>query len=184
MKIRYWLPALFVALVIHAFAVWLVSRMTIKERSGAGPVGTLIELGPSLSEPTPAPEPEPAPEALEGSSGAASNASDSAAVTPGDASSSVLDYRNLLRVSIAAHHRYPRRARRQRIEGRVGIEFSIDDSGKVLESSILSSSGHAILDDSGLQAIEDASPFPPPPSDVADRIFRLPLVFRLDQAAQ
>ena len=129
----------------------------------------------------PEPVPEPVPE---GSSGAASDISDSATVTPGDASLSVVDYRNLLRVSIAAHHRYPRRARRQRIEGRVGIEFLIDDSGKVLESRILSSSGHAILDDSGLQAIEDASPFPPPPSDVADRVFRLPLVFRLDQAAQ
>jgi protein TonB len=71
--------------------------------------------------------------------------------------------------------RYPPQA-----EGRFGVAmvaFTIDRNGRLLSARIIKGSGSAILDDEGLAILQRASPFPLPPTGVAeDRLsFVLPI---------
>jgi protein TonB len=62
--------------------------------------------------------------------------------------------------------RYPRQA-----EGRFGVAmvaFTIDRNGRLLSARIIKGSGSAILDDEALAILQRASPFPQPPTGVAD----------------
>jgi protein TonB len=62
--------------------------------------------------------------------------------------------------------RYPPQA-----EGRFGgvmVAFNIDRNGRLLNARIIKGSGSAILDDEALAILQRASPFPLPPTGVAD----------------
>jgi protein TonB len=61
--------------------------------------------------------------------------------------------------------KYPETAGRDGIQGDVIIRFSIINSGKVEDISILKSSGYPILDDTAKQALLAASPFNPLPGN-------------------
>jgi len=58
---------------------------------------------------------------------------------------------------------YPQEAQMEGQQGRLLILFSIDKSGKVVKISLLRSSGYPLLDNAAIEAIKDASPFPPLP---------------------
>jgi protein TonB len=62
-------------------------------------------------------------------------------------------------------------------KGTVAIAFAIDRMGKVGQTSVHSSSGHAELDKAALTAVAAAGPLPPPP-DGRDHSFVLPFHFR------
>ena len=66
---------------------------------------------------------------------------------------------------------YPSSAARAGIGGSLTLEFSVASNGQLLFVNLLDSSGHAILDQSAMQAIETAAPyFPFPPRMKAKRL--------------
>ncbi len=66
--------------------------------------------------------------------------------------------------SLLAHHRrYPREARLRGQQGRARLFFVIDRHGRVVESRIEQSSGHALLDREVLAMVKRAQPLPPIP---------------------
>lgn len=75
---------------------------------------------------------------------------------------------------------YPRSARRKGREGRVVVEATIDESGKVVVAKVDESSNWAELDAAALKAVKEAA-FTPAQAETGaiKSTVRLPLVFRL-----
>lgn len=76
------------------------------------------------------------------------------------------------------HKNYPRRAKRNKQQGVVSLEFTINNNGEVLSKSIKNSSGHPILDRAALKLLEAASPLPKFPDNMQQS--RLTLVVPID----
>lgn len=87
------------------------------------------------------------------------------------AQGSVRAYSLKLRRWIERHKRYPREARRKRLEGTVRLWIKIDRNGAVLASRITKGSGMAVLDSATAKLPRRASPFPPIPRDVGKSSF-------------
>ncbi len=81
-----------------------------------------------------------------------------------------------VRDRILGHLTYPVLAKRMRWQGTVVVAFSVLEDGAVEGIQIKRSSGHLVLDDNVMRAIETAQPFPPPPSRVA---FTMPITYTL-----
>src|SRR5690349_11672417 len=80
---------------------------------------------------------------------------------------------------IAKAVRYPKAACPDRLEGVAHVEFIVAGSGRILSRSIAKSSGHAILDQEALQAIDRVKAVPPLPPYMKGRqqSFTVPLRF-------
>ncbi len=72
---------------------------------------------------------------------------------------------------------YPYKARKMSMEGGVIISFIVCLNGSVKDIKISKSSGFSTLDDNAVQAVNKASPFPPPPVEV--RIV-IPITYKLN----
>ena len=79
------------------------------------------------------------------------------------------------------HKKYPHEARKNGAEGVANVAFTIDRSGKVIESKLIHSSGSDLLDKEAIEVLERASPFPTPPSDMPNITIKLslPIQFRI-----
>lgn len=88
-----------------------------------------------------------------------------AAAAPPSASAAVTDpgWRAALGSWLAAHKRYPEQARRRGDEGTVGVRFTVDAAGRVLEVAVTRSSGSTLLDDAAREMLagQRVPPFPP-----------------------
>lgn len=73
-------------------------------------------------------------------------------------------YHSRLRDWLARYQRYPEMAQRLRQQGRVEVALTLDTQGRLIDSRILASSGHALLDQEALSLLRRASPMPAPPS--------------------
>ena len=97
------------------------------------------------------------------------------------------DYQRRLYQAVASSSRYPAEARRQHLSGLTRVAFTLDRSGKVLESWIQDSSGSKLLDDAALDALERAQPLPAIPLGLPSRldfVIEIDLsIFRQDAAA-
>ncbi|MBU1170982.1 MAG: energy transducer TonB [Proteobacteria bacterium] len=78
------------------------------------------------------------------------------------------DYYDMVRMKIESAKQYPEKARGRMIEGRVTVRFTITPDGQVSSLAILKYSGHRSLDQAALKAVENASPFARPPSNLFD----------------
>jgi protein TonB len=89
------------------------------------------------------------------------------------------DYLALVRSRIERGKQYPRAARVKSIEGAVVVGFVITSNGAVRSAKVVKSSGSAILDQAGLKAIYQASPFPRPPvNEFGSEVpIELPIIF-------
>lgn len=75
-----------------------------------------------------------------------------------------IGYFTNLRKAIELVWSYPSEAVRRGLDGRVRIKFVIQENGKVSKVSVLESSGHHILDEAIVNAIQLAAPFSPLPT--------------------
>jgi protein TonB len=91
-------------------------------------------------------------------------------------------YLDKLQSWLASHKRYPKAARRLRIEGVAILHFTLARDGSVISHTIEKSSGSEILDREVEEMLERAAPLPaPPPTLRGDELdFRFPIRFRMD----
>jgi TonB family protein len=80
------------------------------------------------------------------------------------------------------HKRYHKVALQRELEGESLIHFSIAKDGSLLEHGVLKSSGEYLLDQSALQMLQDAAPFPAFPESLDKEMIQieLPVAYSLD----
>ena len=78
---------------------------------------------------------------------------------------------------IHKHLVYPAQAKKMGWEGKVITSFIISSAGCAKEVKISKSSGHEVLDESAIKAINNASPFPKPPVEAQ---IIIPIIYRLN----
>jgi periplasmic protein TonB len=76
------------------------------------------------------------------------------------------NYSALVSAWLEAHKRYPAYARERGEEGSVALRFRVDRSGRVLDHTVLSSSGYADLDE-GVDEMMRGAQLPPFPAGMA-----------------
>ncbi len=91
------------------------------------------------------------------------NAKREATVSLGTQSLKYASYMQHIKDAIQNVWIYPQEAQMEGEQGRLLILFSINKSGKVVKVSLLRSSGYPLLDNAAVEAVKDASPFPPLP---------------------
>ncbi len=74
-------------------------------------------------------------------------------------------WKGLLLRHLERHKRYPSEAQRSRHEGVSYVRFTMSRDGRILAARIERSSGHAALDQEGLELLQRAQPLPPLPHD-------------------
>jgi|GEM_PF-6754226 len=91
-------------------------------------------------------------------------------------------YLSQVKQRIQKEQRYPRAARRRRLQGSVEVSFQWSATGALLSQSIKSSSGQKVLDVAAMQMLKNASPLPPAPAGLhqQDFIASLPVNFLLN----
>ena len=108
-------------------------------------------------EPAPAPQPEAAPEIVQPSPPEVST-------TPLD-ETAMARYEQLLIAWLEKHKKYPRRAKRLRIEGEGSLRILIDRTGRTLQVALEERTGNRLLDKAALEMTRRADPFPPMPEN-------------------
>lgn len=90
-------------------------------------------------------------------------------------------YLMMVRSKIEQHKIYPRRASLRQVQGTVIIHFIITLEGIVKGVDVVQGSGFTVLDQAGLKAVKDASPFPRPPVEFFQTAvsIEVPIVFEL-----
>jgi protein TonB len=88
-------------------------------------------------------------------------------------------WRTALAAWLAQHRTYPDAARREGVEGRAVVRFTIDASGLVTEVALVSSSGSAVLDEAAEVLLRRAQLPPPPPPVPGHLSITLPLRYSL-----
>lgn len=87
---------------------------------------------------------------------------------------------------------YPQRARQMRQEGQPIVRIVLDTAGNLTQVAIESSSGITLLDETALDIVRRAIPFPAPPAEYAEvvrqrgdnrMVFRAPISFGMAKAS-
>lgn len=76
------------------------------------------------------------------------------------------EYLKTLNREINTHKHIPQRAFTRRAEGSVRLAIALDSNGKLLRVEVVEPSKHAMFNEQALEAVGNAQPFPPPPSDL------------------
>lgn len=108
-------------------------------------------------------------------------------VTQAKASPAILDavatarYEQLLVAWLEKHKKYPRRAKRLRIEGEGMLRILIDRTGQVRQVNLEQRTGNRLLDKAALEMAQRANPFPSmPENDPRGKLeFMVPVAFML-----
>lgn len=134
---------------------------------------------PARAKPAARPMPaRPVKRAEKPGQGAQPNASDNAG-KGADAADRGRYFRQV-RLAIERNRQYPLMARRQQLEGRVTVSFTIDANGAVSDLFVARGSGFSVLDEAALSAVRAAGPFSAPPPHLAPPLtIEIPIVFRL-----
>lgn len=91
------------------------------------------------------------------------------------------DWAGRIRARVERTRAYPRAARAAGITGTVTLRLELDGQGRLLAVSVARGSGHAVLDQAALQAVQRAGRLPKAPDGLtgARHVFALPLAFRM-----
>ncbi len=92
-----------------------------------------------------------------------------------------MDYLDMVRLKIESRKHYPPFSRQRNIEGLVTVAFLIGPDGKVSGLTVVKSSGFSSLDEAAIAAVNNASPFSPPPEKYFKQQVRVkvPIAFEL-----
>lgn len=85
---------------------------------------------------------------------------------------------------ISQHQYYPRKARKNRIQGSVIVKLLLDNKGSLINITILKSSHTPSLDEATVEMLKKASPYPQPPKELLKDntlMVTLPIVYKLDK---
>ncbi|MBI4715585.1 MAG: energy transducer TonB [Nitrospirae bacterium] len=93
------------------------------------------------------------------------------------------DFLREVREAIEKSKGYPWKARMERLEGTVTVEFSLRKNGEPELIRVARSSGYPLLDRSALEAIRNRTRFPEIPSTLgmAEMDLRVPMVYRMEE---
>jgi protein TonB len=92
----------------------------------------------------------------------------------------VSSYRAKIFAHLRRYQSYPVAARAKRLTGGARVHLTIGSGGRLLGASLVSSSGHAILDKEALAIVRRAAPYPPiPPGMSASVVILAPIGFRI-----
>ena len=89
-----------------------------------------------------------------------------------------ISYATLIKNEIMRRWRYPPEARAYLMEGTLMVLFSLSRDGGMTQIKIVETSGHEILDEEVIRAINSAVPFPPFPGSIT--VKRLNIKARFD----
>jgi protein TonB len=103
--------------------------------------------------------------------------SGSRAVTSYEKTKYIKAHYSYIKDLVFKHLIYPAKARKMGWEGKVITSFIVSSAGNAKDVRIAKSSGHQILDESAVRAINDASPFPKPPAEAQ---IIIPILYRLN----
>ncbi|MGE4527757.1 MAG: energy transducer TonB [Rhodospirillaceae bacterium] len=154
---------------------------------------------PVAAAPKPAPEPAPPAPAAPASAATSAVGNGGAAGLTGDAGQGggviagrlggggvgagtpLGRYKLMVFQALWQSRKYPDIARRMGYQGDVTVEFCIAASGEILESRLVSESGHGVLDREGKALLHRVRRFPPFPHDLhrTALTFRVTIPFRL-----
>ena len=150
----------------------------VREKKTPAPKFTLTRTPKPASTP-PKPEPETAAGPVQQASRAATasqgrkddgrkgqSADEDDAVGGGPVGTPAPNYVNQLRYWLERNKTYPKKARRNRMQGIVHLYFRVTRDGRVLRHEIRKSSGHALLDDETEAMLARAQPLPEFPSSM------------------
>jgi len=100
--------------------------------------------------------------------------------TPGD-DPALSRYITRVRTRIERRKYYPASSRRLKEEGTVTVSFQLTPTGDLTSLSVAGSSGFPNLDDAALDAVRNASPYPPFPDALKTSLLslRVPITFEL-----
>ncbi len=89
-------------------------------------------------------------------------------------------YKASLRAAIGrvANRLYPRSAQRMRKQGTVRVRFNLARNGRISAATVVSSSGHRILDKAAVKALKKLGKYKPPPPGVPSTL-TVPIRFKL-----
>lgn len=93
-------------------------------------------------------------------------------------SKEVLAFFKLLREKIEKHRQYPRMAKRLGYQGTTTVSFALSHTGNLTLLKIAEPSGHAMLDEAALEAIQSISPLKPPMT-IGGTPIEIPVAFEL-----
>jgi len=82
-------------------------------------------------------------------------------------------YTKTIKEKIFSYWIYPLFAQQNFIQGNLLISFRLDRYGALIDSKIVSSSGHEILDEQALKAVRSAHPFPPFPENILVQFLKI-----------
>lgn len=92
------------------------------------------------------------------------------------------DYEKVLLEHIRSHEYYPKAAQMRRLEGDVGLEFTVLSDGSLSNLLVTVSSRHEILDATAKDILLVSTPLPPPSSfGLGKRTYLLPIYFRASE---
>lgn len=79
-------------------------------------------------------------------------------------------YREKLRREIERNKQYPRRANSMKIRGITEVEFHLTATGEITSARVIASSGHEILDNAALAAVEKSRSVGIPPEEFKSQV--------------
>lgn len=103
------------------------------------------------------------------------------ATAPAWAPTARVRYEELLYAWMNRHKDYPLLAQRRGLQGRGSVRVRIDRDGRVIDRSVVASTGQGVLDEAALEMVRRASPFPAVPEGYAGSSFEFvaPVEYRL-----
>lgn len=90
------------------------------------------------------------------------------------------DYFDMLRLKIERRKKYPEKAKKGQVEGRVKVQFTVTKDGQVSSLKIVKHARDKSLNKAALDAVRNAAPFPRPPPKLFKGMLRMEITIVFD----
>jgi len=113
--------------------------------------------------------------------GDAAGATGAAGVAGGAQRGGAATYFGKLKAWLNQHKKYPVAAKKEKQQGTVTVNFTIDRAGRLLAARVETSSGNSVLDNAALDLLRKASPMPRLPEGMVEErlVVTLPIEYSL-----